>query len=69
MQNREIRVDYDKIKNMASEQGLSICRLEKQSGLKNGTVRKWESVFPNIKSLFMVAETLNVNFWELTEIK
>lgn len=69
MQNREIRVDIDKVKRLASEHEISIYALEKEAGLTNGTIRKWDKAIPNLKSLFGVAEILGIDFWKLTIIQ
>ena len=69
MANREITVDLDKIKRLASEHEIKIHRLETEAGLKNGTIRKWNKAVPNLKSLFGVAEVLGIDYWKLTEIK
>lgn len=68
MQNRDISVNLEKIKEMAKDKGISLCRLEIEAGLTNGTVRKWYKQQPNIKTLFKVAEVLGVNIEDLTEI-
>lgn len=69
MPNRVISVDIEKIRSMADERGLSIHRLEMYAGLQNGTIRKWNKAQPNIKSLFGVAEVLEVSLNELTKIQ
>lgn len=68
MANREITVDLDKIKRLASEHEIKIHRLETEAGLKNGTIRKWNKAVPNLKSLFGVAEVLGIDYWKLTDI-
>lgn len=68
MQNRDISVNLEKIKEMTKDKGISLCRLEIEAGLTNGTVRKWYKQQPNIKTLFKVAEVLGVNIEDLTEI-
>ena len=69
MANREISVDLEKIKRLASEHEIKIHRLESEAGLKNGTIRKWNKAVPNLKSIFGVAEVLGIDYWKLTEIK
>ena len=69
MTNRGISVDLEKIKRLADEHEITICRLESEAGLKNGTVRKWKKAVPNLKSIFLVAEVLGIDYWKLTEIK
>lgn len=69
MPNRVISVDLDKIRRLAKEHDIKICELERDAGLKHGTIRTWNKVVPNLKSLFGVAEVLRIDYWKLVEIK
>lgn len=69
MVGREISIDTDKIFRLMKEHGLTIHGLETKAELGNGTIRKWDRVVPDLKSLFNVAEALGIDFWKLTIIK
>lgn len=53
---------YDNILRECEERGITIAKLEKEAGLKNGTIRKWgkEDGNPTIASLEKVALYLKV---------
>ena len=51
---------YENIKDICDKRKISICQLEKNAGLKNGTIGKWRDHSPNLKNLEKVASTLNV---------
>lgn len=50
----------EKIKELCKERGISIAELEKQAGLANGTIRKWDVSSPYVDSLSSVAKVLKV---------
>ncbi|MDZ5759661.1 helix-turn-helix transcriptional regulator [Carnobacterium maltaromaticum] len=58
----------ENIKRAASERKISVYRIEKDSGLSNGTIGKWGSGInktPNMSSLKKVADYLDVSIDEL----
>lgn len=58
---------FDAIKTLAKKQGISIYYLEKQNGLSNGLISKWDKSTPNAETLASVAKTLGVTTEELLE--
>ena len=58
---------YDKIKEVAKTQSLSIYRIERDLGFSNGSLRKWNNSTPSATSLKKVANYLNVTSDELLE--
>lgn len=60
-------VIYDKIKEIASEKGISIYRIEKDLDLGNGTISKWNISSPSATTLNSIANYLNVRLEQLLE--
>lgn len=58
---------YDKIKEIASEKGISIYRIEKDLGLGNGAISKWNNSSPSATTLNSIANYLNVRLEQLLE--
>lgn len=58
-------VNLERIKQLASEKGISISKLEKETGLANATIRKWENSNPQIDTLIKVARFFKVPVEEL----
>lgn len=56
---------YDNVKKAAEEQGISIYRLERETGLSNGTIGKWNDAIPSSQNLMKVAKRLNIKVEEL----
>lgn len=57
---------YERIKELAEAKGISVKALERQTGLANGTISKWNgNRGPTIASLKPVAEYLGVTIDEL----
>ena len=52
---------YDKIKKVCKEKGVSVGFVEKQAGLSNGAISKWNTSSPTIDNLQAVANVLKVN--------
>ncbi len=57
---------YDKIKKICEEKGISVGSVEKQAGLGNGTISKWNKSNPTIDNLQAVANVLKVNVNKLS---
>lgn len=55
----------DKIKEICKERGMSVKELERQSGLGEGTIKKWSEFYPRVDSLMKVASVLGVTIDEL----
>lgn len=49
---------YDKIKNMADDQNISISYIEENTELSNGSISKWKTNSPRVDSLYRVAKFL-----------
>lgn len=49
---------YDRIKEVATEQNVTIYRLEKDLDLSNGSISKWNNSVPFSTSLIKVANYL-----------
>lgn len=56
---------YDKIKKLAEERNVSIYRIERDLGLSNGAISKWNESKPNISNMVKVASYLDVNIEQL----
>ena len=56
---------YQNIKRICSEKKISISKLEKDVGLGNGTVGKWQTVTPRVDSVQLVAAYLGIPLAEL----
>lgn len=52
---------FDKIKTLISERTISISDIEKEIGVSNGTISKWNSSMPKADSLLKVAQILGVS--------
>lgn len=51
---------YDRLKEVCKEKGTSAASVEKQAGLGNGAVTKWNDFSPTVKNLKAVADVLGV---------
>lgn len=58
---------YDKIKEIASEKGISIYRIEKDLDLGNGAISKWNNSSPSATTLNSIANYLNIRLEQLLE--
>ena len=63
--NRVVMVNVPKIKELASEQNMTLKKLESVSGISNGTIRKWTDADARVDKLHRVADTLKTNIEEL----
>lgn len=62
LNKREVeKVLYDKIKEIAEEKEVSIYRIEKDTGISNGTISKWNTAIPSSNYLKKVADYLEVS--------
>ena len=60
---------FGNIKKLAVEKGISITNLEKEAGLGNGTIGKWQTSIPKTDKLAAVAGVLGVTVDELISEK
>ena len=60
---------YDNICRRAKEVGISINAIEKETGLAIGSICKWNSVSPSVRSLSKVAQVLKCSVNDLLSSK
>ena len=58
---------YDKIKEICKSKGVSVASVEKEAGLSNGTISKWNSSSPTVEKLNAVAKILKVKVDKLLD--
>ncbi|MFT3982274.1 MAG: helix-turn-helix transcriptional regulator [Lachnospiraceae bacterium] len=58
---------FKNVETLARKNNIPIYELEKRAGIANGTVGRWKSSSPNIRSLQAVAKVLGVKVDELLE--
>ena len=51
---------FEKVKKLADEKGISIAAMEKECDIGNGTIGRWESSCPSLRSLKKVADYFGV---------
>lgn len=51
---------YREVSRLAKSRGMPIYVLEREAGLSNGTIRKWDESSPTVKNLSSVANVLGV---------
>lgn len=52
---------YSKIKAICKDKNISVAAVERESGLSNGTISKWNDVSPTVGNLTAVAKTLGIS--------
>lgn len=58
---------YERIQEKATEKGISIKALEKEVGIGNGIIRRWNESSPQCNKLLLVANYLQVSLeWLVT---
>ena len=60
---------FEKIKQLADGQGLSLTEVSKRAGLGSRTIYNWKKKSPSINNLVSVAEVLNTSIDDLVGIK
>ncbi len=50
----------DNIEKLCKEKGISIARLERETGIGNGTIARWRTVSPTVDNVRKVAEHFGV---------
>ena len=50
-----------KIQKLCTENKTTISKVERECGLANATIRRWENVSPNVDNLIKVANYFNVS--------
>lgn len=56
---------YENIRRLCRERGISITRLEQDTGLGNGTVCRWRQCDPTVTRLKLVADYFGVTLESL----
>lgn len=56
---------YDNIVKAAKQQGLSINSIEKEADLGVGSICKWNTVSPSVRSLMKVSNILGIKIGTL----
>jgi galactitol-specific phosphotransferase system IIB component len=52
---------YDKIKQVAKEKGIPICKLESECEMSQGSICKWNNIVPSSEKVAKVANRLGVS--------
>lgn len=52
---------YENIRKLCSETHVSIFRLERETGLGNGTIFRWKTSDPTVSKLKLVADYFGVS--------
>lgn len=52
---------YDNVKKIADKRGISIYRLERDTGISNGTIARWNQAVPSSANLIKVARYFDVS--------
>ncbi len=52
---------FSKIQKLCADNKTNISKVERECGLANATIRRWENVSPNVDSLTKVANYFNVS--------
>ena len=55
----------ENIKKEAARKKMTIYKLEKEAGLANGTVARWNKHYPRVDKLFFVSAVLGVTLNDL----
>lgn len=56
---------YDRIRELCDEREIPIYELERQAGIGNSVIRKWNESSPNLATLLKVAKVLDVKLEDL----
>lgn len=59
------KVVYSNIKEICFQKGISVASVEREAGLKNGAISKWDKCKPLAENLNAAAKVLNVPIEEL----
>lgn len=58
---------YDKIKKIADEKGISIRKIESETGITLGSIYHWNEIKPSVDKVLKVAKYLNITVEKLLE--
>lgn len=51
----------ERIRQLCAERGITFAKLERECGLANATIRRWDGVSPNVENLIKVANHFGVS--------
>ncbi len=51
---------FDNILELCKKRGITIAKLERETGIGNGTISRWNSSSPSVKNLKAVADYFGV---------
>lgn len=57
---------YRNVVKLCKERGISIARLERETGIGNGTIGRWEKSSPSVDNAKKVADFFGVTLDSLT---
>ena len=57
----------ENITRLCKEKGVSIARLERETGISNGTISRWGVSSPTVNNLKAVADYFGVDLDDLTK--
>ena len=52
---------YQNVLRFCEERGISLARLERETGIGNGTISRWKTSFPRVDILKKVADYFGVS--------
>lgn len=61
----DILLIFTNVSKLCKQRGISIAKLERETGLGNATIRGWETSSPTVEKLKAVADYFNVTVDEL----
>lgn len=56
-----------RIMQLCKERGISIAKLERETGISNGTIGRWDASSPNVNNLKAVANYFGVSIDSLVK--
>ena len=62
-------VIYKNIVKLCKDRGISIAKLERETGLGNGTIGRWEKSSPNVDNAKKVADFFGVTVDSLMAVQ
>ena len=58
---------YQRIKELCAKRNMSIAQLEHKAGIGNGVIREWDTSYPRLDILALVAKALGVSLTSLVK--
>jgi len=58
-------VIFDCILKLCKDRGISVAKLERETGISNGTISKWNTSSPSVKNIKAVADYFGITVDEL----